>query len=216
MGWLQKMPQASPATQLYSLPTWGQNRTVLLVGLGNPGRDYAATRHNIGFTCLDDFVKANEEMGAWAPKKALKAEVSEGRLGSTRVIALRPTTFMNLSGEAVQATHAFYKIPLENILVVHDELDITFGQIRLRVGGSSAGHNGIKSVTQTVGEQYGRLRIGIGPKRPADIDSADFVLQPFTKEERAQLPNLIREVNAILTEYVYSGQLPHETRNFIV
>lgn len=216
MGWLQKMPQASPSTQFYTMPTWGQNRLVLLVGLGNPGREYIGTRHNLGFLCLDDFVKANEEMSSWETKKSLKAEVSDGLLGSTRVIAIRPTTFMNLSGEAVQATQAFYKITPDNTIVIHDELDIVFGQIRMRIGGTSAGHNGIKSVTKTIGEQYGRIRIGIGPKRPSEIDSADFVLQKFTDDEQAQLVNLTREVNAVLTEYVYSGQLPHETRSFLL
>lgn len=216
MGWLQRMPQAGTMTQLYTLDTMGQGRTVLLVGLGNPGREYVGTRHNIGFICLDDFIKANEEMSSWANKKSLKAEVSEGRLGSTRVVAIRPTTFMNLSGEAVQAASSFYKIKPEHTLVIHDELDITFGQIRLRIGGTAAGHNGIKSVTQAIGESYGRVRIGIGPKRPESIDSADFVLQKFNQDEQAQLPNLTREVNAILTEYVYGGQLPNETRNFLL
>lgn len=216
MGWLQKMPQSSPSTQLYTLATWGQNRIILLVGLGNPGREYVGTRHNVGFICLDDFVKANEEMSSWETKKSLKAEVSEGRLGEAHVIAVRPTTFMNLSGEAVQAAQSFYKIAPDNILVIHDELDIAFGQIRMRVGGASAGHNGIKSISKVIGEHYGRIRIGIGPKNPPAIDSADFVLQKFTKDEQAQMANMTREVNAILTEYIYSGQLPHDTRSFIV
>jgi PTH1 family peptidyl-tRNA hydrolase len=124
---------------------------------------------------------------------------------------------MNLSGEAVRATLDFYKINLEHILVMHDELDIDFGQIRLRVGGSDAGHNGIKSVTQHIGEGYGRIRIGVGPKQPPEISSEDFVLQKFSKEEQAQLPNLIREVTAVVSEYLFGdNQLPHETRNFIV
>lgn len=217
MGWLQRMPQAgSPVTQLYHVDTWGQQRLILLVGLGNPGKQYIGTRHNAGFMCLDEFVRATEEMSDWIMKKGLKAEASEGRLGSTQVIAIKPQTFMNLSGEAVQAAAAFYKARPENVLVIHDELDITFGQIRLRQGGASAGHNGIKSISQIIGEDYGRVRIGIGPKDPPEIDSADFVLQKFTKDEQAQLPNLTREVNAILTEYIYSGQLPNETRNFLI
>jgi PTH1 family peptidyl-tRNA hydrolase len=217
MGWLQRMPQAgSPVTQLYRVDTWGQQRIVLLVGLGNPGRKYEGTRHNVGFICLDDFIRANEEMSGWTVKKGLKAEVSEGRLGNTQVIAIKPQTFMNLSGEAVQTASAFYKVHPESILVIHDDLDITFGQIRLRMGGSSAGHNGIKSVSQIMGEGYGRIRIGIGPKQPPEIDSTDFVLQKFTSDEEKQLPNLTREVNAVLIECIYSGQLPTETRNFLI
>jgi len=215
MGWLMRQPQfsVSPAMQLYTL---GQQRTVLVVGLGNPGSEHEGTRHNIGFMCLDAFVAAHEELESWTTKKALKCHLVQGRLGETQMIAIKPTTFMNLSGEAVQAVSHFYKIPPENVVIIHDELDIPFGQIRLRLGGSSAGHNGIKSVTQSIGENYGRIRIGIGPKKPAAIDSADFVLKIFTQKERDQLSNLTQEVNAILIEYLYGGQLPQETRNFLV
>lgn len=123
---------------------------------------------------------------------------------------------MNLSGEAVQAIVNFYKLAPDFIAVLHDDLDVHFGQIRLRTGGSSAGHNGIKSITQHLGENYGRIRIGIGPKTPVQMDSADFVLHKFTVGEQAQIPNLIKESSAILTEYIYSGQgLPTETRSFI-
>ena len=135
----------------------------------------------------------------------------------TRVIAIKPTTFMNLSGEAVQAVASFYKIPLDTILVIHDELDVDFGNIRLRQGGSSAGHNGIKSVTQHIGEGFGRVRIGIGPKKPARMPSESFVLQDFSDQEQEQLPNMTREVNAVLSEYIFGNQeLPQDTRSFLV
>jgi PTH1 family peptidyl-tRNA hydrolase len=133
------------------------------------------------------------------------------------VIAIKPTTFMNLSGDAVDAVCTFYKLSSENIVVLHDELDIDFGHIRLRIGGASAGHNGIKSISEHIGEQFGRIRIGIGPKHPAKIDSADFVLQKFSASEAKQLGNLEQESTAILTEYIYGGTvLPSETRSFIV
>lgn len=196
--------------------TVGLNKTLLLVGLGNPGKEYDLTRHNIGFACLDAFVDKTDAMEPWMQKKDLKCLLSSGQIGEARVLAIKPQTFMNLSGEAVQATAAFYKLSPENIVVLHDELDVAFGQIRLRMGGSSAGHNGIKSITQHLGEGYGRVRIGIGPKRPVRIKSEDFVLQKFSDEEQAQLPNLTQEVNALLSEYVYGGQLPHDTRSFIV
>lgn len=213
MALFQRKPQESDPKGFY---TMGMNKTVLLVGLGNPGQEYDATRHNIGFTCLEAFVSKTDEMGNWIAKKDMKCLMSSGQLGDTRVIAIKPTTFMNLSGEAVQAMAAFYKIAPEHVLAVHDELDIDFGQIRLRVGGSSAGHNGIKSVSQHIGEGYGRVRIGIGPKQPEQIKSEDFVLQQFTSDEQAQLPNLIQEVNAVISEYVYGSHLPTETRSFIV
>ena len=155
-------------------------------------------------------------MSSWIEKKDLKCHLSKGRLGDTMVIAIKPTTLMNLSGQAVHVASSFYKVASANILAVHDELDIPFGQIRLRMGGAAAGHNGVKSVSQAIGEDYGRVRIGIGPKHPEQIDSADFVLQPFDKTEHAQLANLTRETNAILTEYIFSNQLSHETRSFIV
>lgn len=213
MAWLQKRPQVSNPTMFYTV---GLNKTILLVGLGNPGPEYDLTRHNVGFLCLDDFVSKTVEMEQWQQKKSLKCLVSTGRIGESRIIAIKPTTFMNLSGEAVQATANFYKVGAEHIAVIHDELDIDFGQIRLRVGGSDAGHNGIKSITQHIGEKYSRIRIGVGPKQPATIDSADFVLQKFSADEQAQLPNLTREVNAILSEYLYGTELPHDTRNFLV
>jgi PTH1 family peptidyl-tRNA hydrolase len=213
MAWLQKRPQVSNPTMFYTV---GLNKTILLVGLGNPGKEYDLTRHNVGFLCIDEFVRKTDEMEEWQQKKNLKCLLSSGQMGDTRVIAIKPTTFMNLSGEAVQAVANFYKASPGNIAVIHDELDIDFGQIRLRQGGGDAGHNGVKSVTQHLGEDYGRVRVGVGPKRPAKIDSTDFVLQKFSAEEQEQLPNLTREVNAILSEYLYGAELPHDTRSFLV
>ena len=213
MALFQRKPQIGDSIQLYTV---GQNKTALLVGLGNVGKQYDGTRHNVGFFCLDNFVAKQDEMSDWIEQKDLKCYLSKGHLGDTHVIAIKPTTFMNLSGQAVQAVANFYKVPTSSIVVVHDELDIDFGQIRLRIGGASAGHNGIKSVTQVMGEDYGRVRIGVGPKLPPQIDSADFVLQKFSADEQQQLPNLAKEATAILTEYIYSGQLPHETRTFLV
>jgi PTH1 family peptidyl-tRNA hydrolase len=213
MSFFQRMPQAAEPR---SYTTVGLNRTVLLVGLGNPGKEYDQTRHNIGFVCLDDFVAKNTDMSAWIAKKDLKCVMSTGQLGQTRVIAIKPTTFMNNSGEAVQAAAHFYKVPLTQIIVVHDEIDIDFGQVRLRLGGSSAGHNGVKSVTKEIGEGYGRVRVGIGPKKPVQIDSADFVLARFSKKELDEMPALTREVSAILSEYAYGLELPTETRNFLL
>ena len=212
MAFFQKKPQLGQSIQYYTL---GQNKIALLVGLGNPGKEYVGTRHNIGFTAIDRFV-ADHDFPAWIEKKDLKCLFTQTQLGDTKVIVIKPTTFMNLSGEAVQAVVSFYKINPEYTAVVHDELDIPFGQIRTRVGGGTAGHNGIKSVTQHLGGQYGRVRIGVGPKVHEEQDNADFVLSRFSSEQVAQLKNLTREVSAILSEFVYGGQLPHETRTFLV
>lgn len=195
--------------------TLGQNKMVLIVGLGNVGKLYEGTRHNIGFAAVDRFA-TDYNLPAWIEKKDLKCYFTSGQLGETKVIVIKPTTLMNLSGDAVQAVAHFYKINPEHVAVVHDELDIPFGQIRTRVGGGSAGHNGIKSVVGQLGEQFGRVRVGIGPKLHENQDSADFVLGKFSSEEQSQLKNLTREASAILSEFVYGGELQHETRNFIV
>ena len=213
MALFQKKPQSGESASFYSL---GLNNTVLIVGLGNPGKDYDNTRHNAGFVCVDAFVDKSDEMDTWINKKDLKCHMSRGRMGDTQVIAIKPQTFMNLSGEAVQAVVAFYKISPDKIIVLHDELDVDFGQLRIRMGGSSAGHNGIKSITQHIGEGYGRVRIGIGPKKPAQIKSEDFVLQKFSEDETSQLPHMTREVTSIIVENIFGGTLNSETRSFIL
>lgn len=212
MALFYRQPQAGEKNQFYTI---GQNKTVLIVGLGNIGREYEHTRHNIGFAAVDRFID-DQDFSAWVDKKDLRCHLSSGQAGDTRVIVIKPTTFMNLSGEAVLAVVQFYKINPASVVVVHDELDVPFGQIRTRMGGGNAGHNGIKSITKAIGEQYGRVRIGIGPKIHEKQDSADFVLARFSAEQEAQMKNLTRETSAILSEYAYGGELPHETRSFIV
>jgi len=211
MALFQKRPQVSNPVQF---TTVGLNKTLLIVGLGNPGPEYEATRHNVGFLCLDEFARKNS-FGSWMNKKDLKCELTQMTLGDTRVILMKPQTFMNLSGEAVQAVMHFYKLNNTQLIVVHDELDVNFGQIRMRAGGSPAGNNGIKSVSQHIGENYNRVRVGIGPKTHPNMDSADFVLQDFSKAEQEKLPALIREVSALLSEYAYGSPFAAETRNFL-
>lgn len=211
MALFQKRPEVSNPLQ-YS--TYGLNKTLLIVGLGNPGDEYANTRHNFGFMCVDDFARRNH-FDPWMNKKDFKCELTQVTMGDTRVILCKPQTFMNLSGEAVQAVQHFYKLNNQQTIVVHDELDINFGQIRMRIGGSAAGNNGIKSVTKHIGEDYGRVRIGIGPKSHPEMDSADFVLEDFNTEQQAELPAAVREVSAILSEYAYGQPVVAETRSFL-
>ncbi len=214
MGLFQRLPTHDSANMpLYSI---GEQVTVLIVGLGNPGKEYDDTRHNVGFDVIDHFA-SKQGLDNWVNKKDLHCLQASGTIGSTRVILCKPNTFMNDSGKAVQAVQHFYKIENSKTLVVYDELDIEFGHIRTRIGGSSAGHNGVKSITQACGEDYGRVRIGIGPKKPQQMDTADFVLAPFSKTHQKQLPDLRQESNAILSEYAHaSGQLLAETRSFII
>lgn len=212
MALFQKKPDIG---ERINYTTFGMNKTLLFVGLGNPGEEYAKTRHNVGFIALDEFARKNS-YDPWVLKKDLQCYYASATLDDTRVILCKPTTFMNLSGEAVQAIANFYKVQPVSVVVVHDELDVNFGQIRLRRGGSAAGHNGIKSVTKLLGdENYGRVRVGIGPKVPEQIDAADFVLQDFNKAEQADMSLLTQEVSAILSEYAYGAPIVPETRSFL-
>ena len=213
MALFQKNPYDTK--EHHSLYTLGLNRTLLIIGLGNPGRKYEKTRHNIGFDCLQAFA-VSQEFGEWTEKKNLKSQLIMGTMGDARVILCKPQTYMNNSGEAAKLVASFYKIPISQTLAVYDELDVPFGQIRLRQGGSSAGHKGVNSLIETLGKEFGRVRIGIKNKEQDKMDSADFVLAKFTKEEQSHMKQLQKEVASILTEYVYSGQLPTETRKFIV
>ncbi len=212
MGWFLKKSELGNSAPLYTL---GQQRSLLLVGLGNLGREYDGTRHNIGFAVLEAFATANEFPG-WVNKKDLHCQITTANLGDSRVILVKPTTLMNKSGQAVQAVQQFYKLANSQMVVVHDELAIPFGQIRTRMGGSSAGHNGIKSISDLCGEDFGRVRIGIRSELAEKTDSKDFVLGKFSKEEQAHLKMLTREASAMMSEYIFSGQpLVAETRSFL-
>jgi PTH1 family peptidyl-tRNA hydrolase len=213
MALFQRKPTFNESKPFYTLSL---NKTVLMVGLGNIGKEFEKTRHNIGFEALDYFVDKQDEMSNWQNKGDLKCHMSTGQFGETRIIAIKPTTMMNLSGEAVRLVTDFYKIPASSVVIIHDELDIPFGQIRMRSEGSDAGHNGIKSVISTIGQKFGRVKIGIGPKTPEQIDSSDFVLGKFSKDELANMEPLNKEVSTILIEYVYGGSLNQETRSFLI
>lgn len=189
--------------------TIGGEKTLLVVGLGNPGEKYSANRHNIGFMALDVYQDA-QQLGGWTLKKDLESMISIGQVGQTRVILMKPTTFMNDSGRAAQKVQQYYKISNSDTVVVYDELDVDFGTIRTRIGGGSAGHNGIKSLISTLGEDFGRIRVGIGPKKPAQMETADYVLQDFKKKEQELIPKLLREVSTIIDE-VTAGPLFEQT-----
>ncbi len=210
MGLLQKQRQVySTAQPLYNI---AGEKTYLIAGLGNTGKKYADTRHNIGFLCIDDFAARNE-FPDFALKKDLKCMLSSMHLGQVRVILAKPAAMMNLSGQAVGAVQSYYKLDSAQTAVIYDELALPFGQIRMRTGGESAGHNGVKSLIEHIGEDFNRVRVGVGSPLSKKTDSADFVLGKFSKTEQAKLSLIAREVSAVLTEFVYSGQMPHDTRN---
>ena len=163
----------------------------LFVGLGNPGAAYAGNRHNIGFMAVDR-IAADHGFGPW--KKAFKGFVADGRLGDFRVLLLKPDTFMNLSGQAVQAAMAFHKILPVDVVVFHDELDLAPGKLRVKQGGGHAGHNGLRSIHGHIGEDYGRVRLGIG--HPGHKDAvAGYVLHDFARADADWLDDLLRGIS---------------------
>jgi peptidyl-tRNA hydrolase, PTH1 family len=151
----------------------------LFVGLGNPGRAYAGNRHNIGFMAVDAIARRHP----FAPFRArFQGNAAEGAIGRERVILLKPETFMNDSGRAVGEAARYYKLDLPDIVVFHDELDLTPGRLRVKIGGGNAGHNGLRSITEHIGNDYRRVRFGIG--HPGDKDRVhDYVLSNFAKPE---------------------------------
>lgn len=156
----------------------------LVVGLGNPGPSYAGNRHNAGFMVLD--VLAERAGGRFKSHKA-RSDVLEGRLARARAVLAKPRTFMNDSGGPVKALRDFYKVPMERLIIVHDELDIPFGALRLKQGGGDNGHNGLRSITRSLGDkEYLRVRFGVG-RPPGRMDAAAYVLKDFSAAERKGL-----------------------------
>lgn len=169
-----------------------ENKPVLIVGLGNPGTEYLMTRHNVGFMAVDALAG---DGALWKSEK--NALTTRAEIDGVRVILAKPQTFMNNSGIAVLALMTFYKIPLENLIVIHDDMDVTVGDCRTKIGGGSAGHNGIKSIDANVGRDYKRIRIGVGHPRDLNIqiEPADWVLGRFTAEQIDKIKSVILNLN---------------------
>jgi PTH1 family peptidyl-tRNA hydrolase len=171
-----------------------------IVGLGNPGNQYAGTRHNIGFMVVDWLAATH---GAPAPKSRFKALVSEVTIGDEKVVLLKPQTYMNLSGDSVRLMGSWYKLYADEILIVLDELDLPFGTLRLRERGSAGGHNGLSSVIQQLGtNEFPRLRVGIGRGRSQAIAR---VLSKFSEEESRELPDVIERAAGAASIWVTEG-----------
>jgi PTH1 family peptidyl-tRNA hydrolase len=179
----------------------------LVVGLGNPGPKYAGNRHNVGFFVLDLLA---ERVGARFKAHKGRADVVEGRLAGQRVVLAKPSSYMNESGGPVASLRDFYKVPVERIVVVHDELDVPFASLKLKRGGGDNGHNGLRSITKSIGsKEYLRVRFGVG-RPPGRQDPADFVLKDFSSTERKELPFLVDRtadaVEALLTTTLEAAQ----------
>jgi peptidyl-tRNA hydrolase, PTH1 family len=160
---------------------------LLIAGLGNPGSQYARNRHNAGFIVVDA-LHAHGKFGPWKTK--FDGQLSEGALGGRKTYLLKPQTYMNLSGDSVGPALRFYKLPLEALVVIHDEIDLAAGKLKVKTGGGDAGQNGLRSITATLGPDYRRVRLGIG--HPGDKEKVTgHVLQNFSKDDIAWLEPLV-------------------------
>lgn len=180
----------------------------LVVGLGNPGREYAGNRHNVGFMVAE--LLAVRLGGRFGRYKRVVADVAEGRIGfgGPKLVLLKPQTYMNLSGGPVAALAQFHKIPAERVIAVHDELDIPYGQLRVKLGGGEGGHNGLRSMSKSLGtKDYVRVRFGIG-RPPGRQDPADFVLSDFGTAERKELEFLVDRAADVVESVVTKGVEP--------
>jgi peptidyl-tRNA hydrolase, PTH1 family len=179
-----------------------ENARYLFVGLGNPGKGYVDTRHNVGFRSLE--FMAGKYGWAFRKVKSLHGLLAEGVIEGKKVFLLLPETYMNSSGEAVRACVSYYDIPFSQICVVCDDINIPFGRIRLKSSGSSGGHNGLKSLASHLGgESYARLRIGVGDREHGDL--ADYVLSAFKAEEKQKLPEILSRASDGLECFLTKG-----------
>lgn len=175
----------------------------LVVGLGNPGGEYKLTRHNIGFMAVDYCLQG---LGNPAAKNQFKAEIFQTKIGEHQVIFCKPQTYMNLSGESVQPLMGFFKIPLDHLIVIHDEIDQPFGQMKIQKNRGHGGHNGIKSITGLMGTMdYTRLRLGVGRPENPQFNVADYVLGKFTQDEFSQLPDFLNKAGDALEAIMNDG-----------
>lgn len=176
--------------------------TFLLIGFGNPGREYKDTRHNIGFMLIDQVAV---RLNARGMKLQAKAIVMSTLYEERRILLAKPQTYMNLSGQSVQGLLHFYKLPVENLLVAHDDLDLPFGTIRIRPGGGPGGQRGMASTIEQLGtKDFPRLRLGIG-RPPGRMDPKDYVLQDFSKDDLKLLPEILGRAADAALEFVTNG-----------
>lgn len=174
--------------------------SLLLIGLGNPGKAYERTRHNIGFLALDILAK-KFATSPWKDTQKFSSTIREARIAAAPILLVKPQTYMNASGEAVKKLLAFYKLPAAAVFVLCDDVDLPCGAVRLRKQGSAGTHNGLKSVVEQIGEDFPRLRIGIGPK-PEGEDLAAWVLSVPPRSEREKIEEALQKLPEMITAFV--------------
>ena len=196
MAIIVKKPIISPSLDpLYTSKT--QNLR-LVVGLGNPGQRYSHNRHNLGFMCLDKCAQLYESQ--WQEKPKLKSHLCSIDLRESRFILMKAQTYMNLSGEAVSLVAKFYKIEPQQIYIIHDDIRLKFGTIKVLETTENSGHNGLKSIQDILEAKLNLIQVGIGPKKPAEINLTDFVLADFSSKEIEKIPTITKEVSSLLGE----------------
>ena len=173
----------------------------LIIGLGNPGRQYAENRHNLGFMAVDRFSRAND-----IPMQRVQNQsiVGQGKVGNRTVTVAKPQTYMNLSGNSVAALARFYKLPTSNLLIVYDELDLPTGTIRIREKGGAGGHNGMRSIIDHLGDEFPRLRLGIG-RPPGQMPAAAYVLQDFGRADQAIVDEMLDSSVSAIETFIRDG-----------
>jgi len=183
-------------------PKPASNRVALLVvGLRNPGADYGGTRHNVGAEVVERFLENSAETAGRGPSR-VRGMIGQVGVGDARIVLLLPNTFMNDSGAAVRSALDYFKVDPGDLLVIHDDIDLPFGRLRVQVGGGSGGHNGIRSLERSVGTQdFSRLKVGVG-RPPGSQDPADFVLRPFAKEERPEVESIVSDAADVVALWV--------------
>lgn len=198
-----------PLFQYSIIPLLRYVEMKIIAGLGNPGEPYRLTRHNMGFLVVDALA---DDCGIAIQKKKFEALLGDGRIGEQRVLFVKPQTFMNLSGQSVRQVTDFYQITTDDLLVVHDDLDLSFGTLRIKVGGGDGGHNGIRSLIEHLDNAtFTRVRLGIG--KPAfKGDTERYVLQPFPKADLEQLAEVVRTACEAIREILAAGPRPAMNR----
>ncbi len=178
------------------------NQPTCIVGLGNPGKKYATTRHNLGFLMIE-YLQREWGGSEWHLEKKFQAEVSETNYAGRKIFLIKPQTFMNNSGRSVRALLDFYKTTPTDLIILHDEVDIPFGRIKTTLSSRAAGHNGVKDIIDKLGTQdFRRLRLGVGKSANPNISTSDHVLQPFSEDESKFLPSIFKETEVVLKQFV--------------
>lgn len=173
----------------------------IVVGLRNPGADYEGTRHNVGSEVVARVIEKSGETPGRAPSR-ISGAIAQAGVGDRRTLFLLPFTFMNETGRAVRAAVDYYKVPVEDLLVVHDDIDLPFGRLRLQVAGGSGGHNGVRSVESALGtKEFSRLKVGVG-RPPGSQDPADYVLHPFAKSERVEVDVMVEDAAGVVEHWL--------------